>query len=56
MIGVGRGVASVTTVDRARRMFRALVEQAGGGRLRWTQTLAQLPAAAVAVPSNPVNH
>lgn len=38
--GVGRGVHWVATVERAERLFQALVE-GNGARLVWTPTLAQ---------------
>ncbi len=41
IIGVGRGVNQVTTVERAHRLFRAVVEGKNGGHLVWTPTLAQ---------------
>jgi len=40
IIGVGRGVNQVTAVERAHRLFRALVE-GNGGQLTWTPTAEQ---------------
>lgn len=40
LIGVGRGVHHVITVERAHRLFTALVDE-NGGDLVWTPTLAQ---------------
>jgi hypothetical protein len=40
LVGVGRGVHDPATVERAHRLFAAVVS-AGGGRLRWRQTLAE---------------
>lgn len=40
IVGVGRGVHRIATVERAHRLFSALVE-GNGGRLVWTPTLAQ---------------
>lgn len=41
MVGVGQGVHLPITVERAHRLFRALVE-GDGGHLVWTQTVGQL--------------
>lgn len=43
MIGVGRGASSMGIVGRAHELFTAVVEKAGGGRLRWLQVLAETP-------------
>jgi hypothetical protein len=40
LVGVGRGVHDSATVERAHRLFAAVVS-AGGGKLRWRQTLAE---------------
>jgi hypothetical protein len=40
LVGVGRGVHSVVTVERAHHLFHEIVE-GNGGRLEWLQTLAQ---------------
>jgi hypothetical protein len=40
IVGVGRGVGKVETVERAHRLFEALVE-GNGGHLVWTPTLEQ---------------
>jgi hypothetical protein len=40
IVGVGRGVNQVITVERAHRLFRALVE-GNGGHLIWTPTVEQ---------------
>jgi adenosyl cobinamide kinase/adenosyl cobinamide phosphate guanylyltransferase len=41
VVGVGQGVHEVITVERAHRLFRALVE-GDGGHLVWTPTIGQL--------------
>lgn len=41
IVGVGRGVHQVATVERAHRLYRALVEGKNGGHLVWTPTLYQ---------------
>jgi hypothetical protein len=41
IVGVGRGVHEVITVEHAHRFFQVLVEEDAGGDLIWTPTLAQ---------------